>query len=239
MRFLKQTRRRAAGVSMLAAAMAAGACSDIGVPDFNRASTGDLINNPNATLVNAASAGLLQNARRDAANRVRFAGIVGKEGYYLDPNESRYINELVTGAIDPSSFAGNHDYSNPYGTIAQGQIILTAIDKVGANEYNNAQREALRGFALTLMGNDMLIIASLHQFGPTEVNEDPLAPPAPMKTQAEMYARAAQYLDEAVPHLKAGGGATDGTRFAGTFTMPSGFTQFSAAGFNNPSGGFL
>jgi hypothetical protein len=232
MRYINLSRRRAAGVSVLVAALAAGACGDIEVPDYNRAGTADLINNPNATLVNAASAGLIQNARRDAANRVRLAGIVGKEGYYLDANEPRYVNELVTGNIDPSSFAGNHDYSNPYGTLAQGQILLTAIDKVGANEYTAAQREALRGFAKTMMGNDMLIIAYLHQYGPTEVNEDPLAPPAPMKTQAEMYARAAQLLDEAVPHLKAGGSSF-------TFPMPSGFTQFSAAGFTNPSGGFL
>lgn len=232
MRYINQSRRRAAGVTVLAAALVAGACSDIEVPDYNRAGTADLINNPNATLVNAASAGIFQNARRDAANRVRLSGIVGKEGYYLDTNEPRYVNELVTGNIDPSSFAGNHDFNNPYGTIAQGQILLKAIDKVGANEYTAAQRESLRGFALTMMGSDMLIIAYLHQFGPTEVNEDPLAPPAPMKTQAELYARAAQYLDEAVPHLKAGG-----TSF--TFPFPSGFTQFSAAGFANPSGGFL
>lgn len=232
MRYINLSRRRAVGVSVLATALVAGACSDIEVPDYNRAGTADLINNPNATLVNAASAGLFQNARRDAAGRVRLAGIVGKEAYYLDNNEPRYVTELVTGNIDPSSFAGNHDYSNPYGTIAQGQILLTAIDKVGANEYTNAQRSALRGFALTMMGSDMLIIAYLHQYGPTEVNADPLAPPAPMKTQAELYARAAQYLDEAVPHLKAGG-----TSF--TFPFPSGFTQFASAGFNNPSGGFL
>jgi hypothetical protein len=191
------------------------------------------VNAPNKTLVDAASGGLIQNARRDAANRTRYTGILGREAYYLDPNESRYITELVTGAIDPSSFAGNHDYSNPYGTIAQGQMILAAIDKVGANEYTAAQREAIRGFALTMMGNDLAIVAYLHQYGPTTVNEDPLAPPEPMKTQAEMLARAAQYLDEAVPHLKAGGTG------AFTFPMPTGFTQFAAANFTRPATGFL
>jgi hypothetical protein len=104
---------------------------------------------------------------------------------------------------------------------------------VNPNEYTAAQREAIRGFALTMMGNDLAIIAYLHQYGPTEVNEDPLAPPAAMKTQAEMLTRAAQYLDEAVPHLKAGGTA------AFTFPMPTGFTQFAAGNFNRPSTGFL
>src|SRR3954469_18573357 len=164
MRTLSKTQRRAACVSLLATALAAGACSDINVPDYNRAGTNDLVGSPNKTLVDAASLGLLQNARRDAANRTRLAGIVGREAYYLDPNESRYTTELVTGAIDPSSFAGNHDYLNPYGTIAQGQLILTALDKVLPTEYTDAQKEGIRGFTLTMMGNDLLIVAALHQY---------------------------------------------------------------------------
>ncbi|MFL5539571.1 MAG: RagB/SusD family nutrient uptake outer membrane protein [Longimicrobiaceae bacterium] len=225
MRYINQ--RRAAVVAMLASALAAGACKDIEVPDYNRASIADLVNNPNATLVNQASAGLYQNARRDAAFRVRSAGILGREVYYLDPNEPRYASELVTGSIDPSSFAGNHDYNNPYGTIAQGQIILKAVDKVSSNEYSDAQKSAIKGFVYTMMGNDLMIIAELHQYGPTTVNEDPLAPPEPMKTQAEMYTQAAAYFDQAVPLLKAGG-----TAFP--FQSPSGM-----AGFTTPNSTFL
>ena len=228
MRIMRLTRRSTAA-AMLAAGLFAGACSDINVPDYNRAGTSDLVNNPNATLVNAASLGLLHNSRRDVANRVRLTGIVGREAYYLDTNEPRYVTELVGGNPDPSSFAGSHNYLNPYGTIAQGKILLAAIDKVGANEYTTAQREALRGFALTMMGNDLLIVAYTHQFGPTDVNDDPLAEPAPMKTQAEMYAQAATWLDQGAARLAAGG-----TAFP--FPLPSGFTQF--AGFSNPSGGF-
>jgi hypothetical protein len=103
---------------------------------------------------------------------------------------------------------------------------------VGPNEYTAAQKSALRGFAYTMMGMDMLVLAYMHQYGPTDVNLDPLAPPLPMKTQAEMYAQAAVFLDSGVPNLKAGG-----TTF--TFPFPSGFTQFGSAGFTNPSGGFL
>jgi hypothetical protein len=223
MHTLSKTHRRAACVSMLAAALGAGACSDINVPDYNRSSVPQLTDAPNRTLVDAATAGLIQNARRDIANRVRLAGIVGREAYYLDPNEQRYVSELVTGVIDPSSFAGNHDYNNPYGTIAQGQAILAAVDKVPAAEYTNAQREAIRGFTLTMMGNDLLIVAALHQYGPTEVAVNPLDPPMPMKTQAEMYTQAAKYLDDALPHLAAGGSSF-------TFALPSGF-----AGLNTPT----
>jgi hypothetical protein len=221
---MKYMNQRRAAVAVLAAAALAGACKDISVPDYNRASIADLVNNPNRTLVDAASAGLYQNARRDASFRVRSAGILGRENYYLDPNEGRYVTELVTGNIDPSSFAGNHDYNNPYGTIAQGQIILKAVDKVSSNEYTDAQKSAIKGFVYTMMGNDLMIIAELHQYGPTTVNEDPLAPPEPMKTQAEMYTQAAAYFDAAVPLLKAGGGSIPFPSHAGMagFTTPNG-----------------
>jgi hypothetical protein len=239
---MSKTPRWAAAMPVLAAALVAGACSDTTVPDFNRAGTPELINTPNRTLVDAASAGLLQNTRRDPPNRVRVTGIVGREAYILDPNESRNVTELVTGNIDPSSFTGNHDYNNPYGTLAQGRMILAAVDKVIPAEYTATEREAIRGFAYTMMGSDMLVLAQMHQFGPTDVNLDPLAPPLPMKTQAEMYAQAAVFLDSAVAHLKAGGSS-----FTFLPTPPSGFTALPPASFAivpknsfvNPARGFL
>jgi len=145
MHISSKTRRRAACLSVLAAALGAGACKDTVVPDYNRVPIPELANSPNRTLVDAAAAGLLHNARRDAPNRVRVIGIVGREAYILDANEPRNVTELVTGNIDPSSFTGNHDYNNPYGTLAQGQLLLAAIDKVPDVEYTTAQREALPG----------------------------------------------------------------------------------------------
>lgn len=213
--------------SALALVLATGACSDINVPDYNRAGFSDLQTNPNRTLVDAAAAGMLASSRIDAANRVRFTGIVGREGYYLDPNEGRYVTELVTGAIDPSSFAGNHNFLNPYGTIAQGNVLLTAIDKVASTEYSDAQKEGLRGFVKTVMASEYLVIAMMHQFAVVDVNADPLAEPAPLKPQAEVYAKARQLLDEGAAHLAKGG-----TTF--TFKLPSGLTG-SGLSLSNPS----
>jgi hypothetical protein len=219
--------RHVAYVCALATALAAGACSDINVPDYNRAGFGDLQTAPNRTLVDAASAGMLASARIDAATRVRLTGIVGREAYYLDPNESRYVTELVTGNIDPSSFAGNHNFLNIYGTIAQGNVLLTAIDKVAATEYTDAQKEGLRGFVKTVMASEYLVLAMMHQYAVVDVNADPLAPPAPLKPQAEVYAKARQLFDEGATHLAAGG-----TTF--TFKLPSGLTG-SGLNLSNPS----
>ena len=222
-----QRNRRRYAASALALVLAASACSDINVPDYNRAGFSDLQTNPNRTLVDAAAAGMLASARIDAAFRVRVTGIVGREAYYLDPNEGRYVTELVTGEIDPSSFAGNHNFLNPYGTIAQGNVLLTAIDKVASTEYSDAQKEGLRGFVKTVMASEYLVIAMMHQYAVVDVNADPLAAPAPLKPQAEVYAKARQLLDEGAAHLAKGG-----SEF--TFKLPSGLTG-SGLNLGNPS----
>jgi hypothetical protein len=227
MRISTSKRRRAACATALAVTLAAGACGDINVPDYNRAGFSDLQNNPNRTLVDAAAAGMLASSRIDAATRVRLTGIVGREAYYLDPNEGRYVTELVTGNIDPSSFAGNHNFLNLYGTIAQGNVLLKAIDKVAATEYTEAQKEGLRGFVKTVMASEYLVLAMMHQFAVVDVNEDPLAPPAPLKPQAEVYAKSRQLFDEGAAHLSKGG-----TAF--TFKLPSGLTG-SGLSLANPS----
>ena len=54
--------------------------------------------------MDAAAAGMLASARIDPATRVRLTGIVGREAYYLDPNEGRYVTELVTrGVVTPAA----------------------------------------------------------------------------------------------------------------------------------------
>ena len=236
MHILTGKKRRAALVPVLAAAMAAGACKDINVPDYNRAGVGDLENNPNATLINAASLGMLASARLDAHLRVRLVAITGREGYYLDTSEPRYVTELVGGQIDPSAFSGNHNFLNPYGTIAQGYILLRAIDKVSTAEYSDPQKQALRGFVKTIMASEFMAIGALHQYAPVDVDRDPLGEPAPMVPKAQVFAKAAQLLDEAAVHLKAGSAT-----FPSGLTLPSGFTQFSTAAgnLNAPAGGFL
>jgi len=65
MHISSKTRRRTACLTMLAAALGAGACKDIEVPDYNRVPIPELVNAPNRTLVDAATVGLVHNSRRD------------------------------------------------------------------------------------------------------------------------------------------------------------------------------
>jgi hypothetical protein len=104
----------------LTLAMASAACTDITTPDYNRPDVPSLEGTPNATIVNAATVGMLVSSRLDAVNYVRYLGILGREAYYLDQNESRYVSELVGGNLNSSSFAGGGLWTNRYGTVQQG-----------------------------------------------------------------------------------------------------------------------
>jgi hypothetical protein len=79
----------------------------------------------------------------------------------------------------------------------------------------------------TVMGSEYLVLAMMRQYAVVDVNADPLAAPAPLKPQAEVYAKARQLLDEGAAHLAKGG-----TTF--TFKLPSGLTG-SGLNLNNPS----
>jgi len=204
---------------LFAAALAASACGDLTTPDYNRPGLDDLRQSPNATLVNAASVGMLASSRLDADVYIRFLGILGREIQYLDQNETRYLSELASGRLNSSSFAGGGLWTNRYGTIRQGYTLIEALDKLPPNDLTTAQRDGVRGFTKTVMAIDFMAIANTRAEAPVDVNIDPLAPPAPLVPRAQVYARAIQLLDEGAVHLAAASSSF-------SFALPANFTQF-------------
>lgn len=208
-----------------AAALWAAGCGDINTPDYNRPAIDDLRENPNATLINAAAVGVVGSSRQDAANYVRFTGILGREAYYLDSNENRYVTQLVDGDLDPSSFAGGGLWTNRYGSIRLANTILHALDNLPPNQLTTAQQEGVRGWVQTFKGIDFTIIANTRLLAPIDVDIEPTEDPAPLRTRAEVYQHAKVLLDSGLVHLTAGG-----TAFS--FNPTSGFSQY---GFNTPT----
>ena len=213
-------------VPLLVGALVVSACTDINTPDYNRPGVPDLENNPNATLVNAATVGMVVSSRLDAVNYVRYLGIMGREAYYLDQNESRYVAELVTGTLNSSSFAGGGLWTNRYGTVRQGYVIQAALDKLPDGQLTDEQKSGVLGFAQTFQAIDLSAIANTRAQAPVDVNISPLDPPAPLVDRAQVYARAKQLLDEGAANLAAGGSSF-------SFALPTGFTQY---GLNTPAG---
>lgn len=193
------------GVLTAGALLLGGACSDLTVPDYNNPSLEDLQANPTISGVKAAATGLLIGTRVDAETYVLRTGIVGREAYFLDPNEPRYVAELVVGPLDAGGFGGAL-WTFPYRNIRNANVLLGAVDKV---TMSNAEKEAIRGFTKTIQALDYFqIINTRDQLGAAiEVNRGVNDPPAPIVGKAEAFNHAVKLLGEAKGHLQAGGGS--------------------------------
>src|SRR2546426_9500257 len=89
------------------AVLVSGACSF----DITNPNTPPLLGaNPTREQVQEAVSGLLLGSRADYADWVLEAGIVGREAYRFDASDPRWIDELLTGPLDPRNirFGGGH-----------------------------------------------------------------------------------------------------------------------------------
>src|SRR2546428_6663990 len=100
------------------ALLVSGACSF----DITNANTPPLLGaNPTREQVQEAVSGLVLGSRADYADWVLEAGIVGREAYRFDASDPRWIDELLTGPLDPGNirFGGDHrvepDRNHPHG----------------------------------------------------------------------------------------------------------------------------
>ncbi|MCA2991360.1 RagB/SusD family nutrient uptake outer membrane protein [Gemmatimonas sp.] len=202
--------------------LAAVGCGEIDVANPNNPSVDGLVQSPNATSASALATGLLRGTRANVAEGIRWLGAFGREGYPMSVTGAS-LPGSVRDPLNGNGFPGNVLYADPYRNIRSANLLLAAISDVGA--WSDAQKEAARGFAKTIQAYDFLqVIVTRDVFGaPLDVGIDPTAPPAPIATKAQVYARIATLLDEARGHLQAGG-----TAFP--FPLTSGFS-----GFNTPA----
>ena len=219
----------------LGASLAATACSDLTVPDYNNPSIEDLTTNATPTTIAQAAQGMLIGARSYMGSQngyVSLLGIVGRESYNFDPADTRFITEMLIGPLDPGSPAfGGNLFSLRYRNIRLGNVILAALAPVAG--LTAEQKEAVRGFVKTIQAHDLLmVINTRHDLGaPIDVDIEATGAPAPIASRADVFARIASLLDEANTHLAAAGAAFPfslGPGFAG-FSTPATFRQVNRA----------
>src|SRR5256714_768100 len=139
---------------LLAAALVAGACKDVTVPNYNNPSLEQLTGNPTAGTVNTALVGMLINLRGRVGTEAQSMGILGKESYNLDQAEPRNVLGYLQGPIEPGGFVQDLSWTAGYRNLQQAAVILAAVDKVST--YSNAQKEGIRGFVKTIMAMELL-----------------------------------------------------------------------------------
>lgn len=213
-----------ARIAVVLGALAVGACDDITIPDYANPPLEELLNNPTPDLLLQAATGVLQGTRSDMDTYVLFTGIAGREGYFLDANEARYVTRIFNGNPQASNFTGSSYWTLPYRNIRTANILVAGLDKV---DMGAADEEAIRGFAKTMQAISYLQLLNTREKIPVFVNTplDSLFYPAPLMDRGPAFAFISGLLDEAQVHLQKAG-----TAFP--FPMPTGFTNFD---FDNPT----
>lgn len=224
-------------VIVVSAVWLIGGCDQLTVPDLNNPGLESLLNNPTRTAVNTAATGLIIGVRVDMGDQngyVSMLGILGRESYNLDPADPRFITEMLIGPLQPGSpaFGGNH-FAERYTNIRNANVLLGAVDKVPDLDLNPAQKSGIKGFAKTIQAYDFLRVINTRDANgaPLDVDISTAAPPAPIATKQEVFARIVQLLDGGATDLRAAGSAFSfplGTGFTG-FDTPAGFLKVNRA----------
>jgi hypothetical protein len=204
----------------LAASMAA---CDIDVPDLNNAGADSLVDHPTKTKIAAAATGLLIGTRANIgieAGLVSHLGILGRESYNFDPADPRYVEELLSGELDPGGGAFGGSFWTPqYANIKSANLIFHALEKVP--DMTEAEKQGTRGFALTIQALDFLVVIETHDKNGAVIDTDVAldAPLPPIASKKDVYTHIKKLLDDGATALAAGGDS-----FA--FPLSSGFKGF-------------
>lgn len=230
----KRTLRGTLRPLAVAAALAAGACGDIAVPDYNNPPVDEFVNNPTPGAVRAAATGLLIGARAGLTDRtgyVAMTGVVGREAYIIDSSDPRYVSELLAGPLTNSGAFGAGMWTERYANIRGANLLLAALETVPG--FTDAEKEAIRGWAKTFQALDFLLVINTRDThgAPIDVAGD-IQAPAPFVGKAQVMQRVVQLLDEGRGHLAAAGSIdfpfSIGRGFA-EFDSPATFLRFNRA----------
>lgn len=225
--------KRASLCTVIAAFFLAG-CSDVvptEVENLNSGSIEELQENPTASAALTATTGLLAGAREGIEQVVVAPGMVGRNGYQLDPGNPQVTQILLNGPMTPANFAAP-PWQPAYGNLRQAQVVLDAVEQIGT--LSDAEKSGIRGFTKTIMAYDLFrVIAITDENGAVvDLNESPSGTEvAPIASKEEVYSRIADLLDEAATDLSSAGTSFPmelSPGFSG-FATPSSFQTFNRA----------
>jgi hypothetical protein len=214
------TKRLALALSSI---LSLSACTfDVG--DLNRPGLDQVLGNPTPAAISALATGLVAGSRADIATRIGYVselGILGRESLVLTISDDRFVTELLNGAsLDPSTpnFGGNF-WVTEYANIRDANLLIDALPSVSG--LTDPEKEAVRGFAKTMMALDLLKVINTHDINGAAIDVDlPIGQLAPIVGKDAVFTRIALLLDQAQTHLAAASPAFP-------FPLGNGFTSFS------------
>lgn len=216
--------------SVLAAAVLVSACADLDIANTNAPTVETLTGSPSRDVMARAATGIFSNAYNDVAAMIQFYTIYGREGYNLQGNDPREIEEQISGPPDPTG-RNSGLWTGQYSAIRTINTYLDALDR--ATGLSDEEKRASAGMAKTMAAWHFARVAvRTGELGiPMDVNRPISAEPAPFVSFADALAAVSAMLDEAYADLQAGGGSfpfSVGPGFE-DFDSPDSFAQFNRA----------
>jgi starch-binding outer membrane protein, SusD/RagB family len=203
---------------------------DLNIPDLNNPGLDALQNNPTVAGINAAATGMLVGNRAGKSaptGLVNQLGIIGRESYDFDPNDGRFVTELIQGALNKGSPFGGVLWAGNYSNIKNGNILIHAIDKITAFDdpaNADAQKSSMRGFAHTIQALEFLNLW-IDTGAPIDVDRPLDGPLAPFVSKDDVLKNAGTLLDQGLTELQTAVAAQNGGS-AFTFPLSPGYKGF-------------
>jgi len=183
----------------------------------------DSLNAPSQDSIVAGTAQPLQNLvtgviAQDRASAMAFSYLLypeteARNSVRIDPNEPRYINELIGVPIDPTDFIGGSGWTAYYAEIrAANQLIVSPT----VTALTAGDQAATIGFVQTMKALDYIRVVQLHDsLGAVIQGPDPQATD-PFRTKAAVLAYVSALLDSANASLGSASASLP-------FSVPGGF----------------
>jgi hypothetical protein len=210
---------------LLAATIVTAACQSLDAPDQNAISLDGLTTAPTPASVAAATQDLIVGFRQKTASMTSTFGILGREGYNLDPGNLQNVQQYFVALGDIAIWSG------PYRMLKLADMVDVAVDKVAA--LSATQKAGYHGFIATAKAFQLLaVIRCVDASGAAiDAASGPTDSLPPIVDKAAVYTAIDQLLDNGQTALQAAGATfafSLGTGFAG-FETPATFLRFNRA----------
>lgn len=192
--------------------------------DPNNPSLGSVSQNASRTQVQNLVTGLESRHRDYVFTVTMLFGSLGRELWYLNASDPRWQTDWLgmNGRQATANMFGYlATYTNPYFAIRQAQTTLDAVKNTSA--FTDQEKNAVSGFAKTIMGYQYLIAAMGQYENGIRIDVKDVQNPGPFLTLTESLTQIKRILDEGNTELGN----------AGTGNFPLRLTSgFTANGFN-------
>ena len=148
-----------------------------------------------------------------------------------DPNEPRFVSELIAVPSDPSAFIGGSGFNGYYTTIRAANQVLSSptVTALSAGDKN-----ATLGLVQTIKAVSYLRLLQLRDSLGASIQTEQSAVPDPLRTKAAVLTYVSALLDSGYTNLTAGGVSANvpvtvpsGYKFNGDFSLTSNLAKYN------------